>query len=830
MRRFFTYLCIGLGLILAAVPASAQVTGSGIRGFVSDGDGQPVGEALIQALHLPTGVLYETGSNAQGRFTRDGMPAGGPYRIEVSLLGKVTVVYEDVFLSLGEDCVLTPVLLSVRPLGPVEAQGEPAVSFSPQGGGQIADAGRIASVPVFDRSLDEVLSYMPQALPGAYGLSVLAANPLYNAVRIDGAPVGLGGVSPLSLEQIASVRVCSAPFDVRESGFTGGAVDIETKSGSNHTGGSAYLHMTDEGLAGPGAQISRRAYGFTVGAPLLRDRLFLFAGGEYAGGVLDGTAERRADALLRVDWQISQTQALMARAQYLDAPSGRAASLVSRWTSHWTDRYSNALQLSALVVPGGWNDIRLSDHFAVQAGRHRLSVGTQDAWSGPWMEAAVYAQDEWEPNPRFLLQFGVRAEAFGVQDKAATGRLERISPSLSPRLGFRIHTDAARRASLRGGAGLYTGRACPAWLAWAGERFSQPQVARASLGYEHHFLSGWTVSVDALASKTLSDVFFEAPGLVPSGNVFAVSADAYRRNDLSIAPYFASQTPPELVLGTTDQGYAYAGIAQVRKHFPWGLDLSLGYAFSRSFSAFDAHDADGVLCWSGHLAVDPQDKKALSMSAFDRPQHLTFLAAYVSPVYGICRTRLSLGIQGASGQHFSYALEETDRDFNADACKGNSLLYIPAEDELVRMSWSDPASAARFENFIRADEYLSSHRGEWTRRNAGQTPFETRVDLKFAQTFFYDRRHGRGVELIADLVNAGALLSPEWGAAWLLWPRAGMAPGARNILRLDDVSDPGVPGISHTPVYSFSAAAGEGPTRDPLRSAWRCLLGIRVLF
>ena len=779
-----------LGLVFACATALAQVTGAGLRGFVYDEQRAPLAGATVSVVHGPTGTHYETVTNEKGRFVLDGLRPGGPYQLEVYLIGKKGVEVEDVTVTLGEAGEMEVVLQPIEVLGEVYSTAEAPVAPGADGGGLVMDRGMVESVPVFTRSLDEILVFVPQATTGAYGLSFLASNPLYNSIRIDGAPTGdpfyLQGVSPVSLEQIEAIRVTTTPFDVRQSGFTGGAVDIVTKSGSNRIGGSAYTHFAGSGLSA--ADVSHSVYGFTVGAPVVRDRLYVFAGGEYGGGVLDGMAEHTAHAHARVDWNLGEAHDLMARVQYLDSQVGDAVSFVSRLDSRLGEKASNELLAGGMMVLGGRNDWSLTDNFFLLSGQHRFTFGTQDALLGPVLNLSAYAQDEWAPSPRFLLSFGVRADAPLVLGESA-GRVDQILPSVSPRLGFRLYTDRERRAFLRGGAGLYTGRLPFAWLHFPGEgAASQPRVARANLGYEQHFRDGWTISVDAVAGKTLSDVFFE-----------------------------------ENVLSRTDKGYAYSAAAQIQKHFRWGLDLLLSYAINRSFSSFDAHDADALASWTRHLGVDPLDKTELSMSAFDRPQHLSFLASYVSPIYGICRTRLSVAVQGLSGQQYSYSPDDSVMDFNGDGCPGNSLLYIPTEAELVGMSWTDPASAAKFENLIRTDEYLSSHRGIWTRRNAGATPFETRVDVKLAQDFYFDKRRGRHVELVADLINAGNLCSPAFGISYLLCQRECGAPGAVNVLRPDGKD-------RDVTAYSFSADAVSGLLKDPLRSAWRCSLGVRVCF
>ena len=102
MKQTIKSLIVALVTMFAVVSASAQVTTSGLAGHVSDEAGEPLAGAAIVAVHVPSGTQYATIANDHGRFTINGMRAGGPYKIEVSFIGMATIEYSDVFLKLGE--------------------------------------------------------------------------------------------------------------------------------------------------------------------------------------------------------------------------------------------------------------------------------------------------------------------------------------------------------------------------------------------------------------------------------------------------------------------------------------------------------------------------------------------------------------------------------------------------------------------------------------------------------------------------------------------------------------------------------------------------------
>ena len=105
----------------------------------------------------------------------------------------------------------------------------------------------------------------------------------------DGLP---GGGSPISIDAIEEMQVVISPYDVRQTNFIGGGVNAITKSGTNTFKGSAYVYHRNENLRGDtveGEMISgarqkdrNTTYGFTLGGPIVKNKLFFFVNAEYA--------------------------------------------------------------------------------------------------------------------------------------------------------------------------------------------------------------------------------------------------------------------------------------------------------------------------------------------------------------------------------------------------------------------------------------------------------------------------------------------------------------------------------------------------------------------
>lgn len=89
-------------MVIVAMTAKAQVTTSSLSGKVTDPDKEAIIGATVQAIHEPSGTRYGAITNIDGRYTIQGMRAGGPYSVEVSYIGYQTMMFKDVTLQLGE--------------------------------------------------------------------------------------------------------------------------------------------------------------------------------------------------------------------------------------------------------------------------------------------------------------------------------------------------------------------------------------------------------------------------------------------------------------------------------------------------------------------------------------------------------------------------------------------------------------------------------------------------------------------------------------------------------------------------------------------------------
>ena len=283
---------------------NAQVTTSSMSGKVV-ASGESVIGATIQAIHEPSGTRYGTVTNVDGRFTLQGMRVGGPYKVEVSYVGYQSAVYNGIRLQLGETYPLNVNLNeSTELLGEVVITGKTGVEASRTGAATSFNLNKIENLPTISRSVTDITRLTPQATVNSNGaISFAGANNRYNSFQIDGAMNndvfgltsngtngGQASTEPVSLETIEQIQVNIAPYDVRQSGFTGGGVNAITKSGTNVFHGSAYFYGNNQNLIGTTAgkldegekrekyqKQNDYQWGFTFGGPIIKNKLFFFA-------------------------------------------------------------------------------------------------------------------------------------------------------------------------------------------------------------------------------------------------------------------------------------------------------------------------------------------------------------------------------------------------------------------------------------------------------------------------------------------------------------------------------------------------------------------------
>lgn len=313
MRSFLSAV-----MLVIAATVNAQVTTSSMSGKLVDTNNEVIIGATVQAIHEPSGTHYGAITNFDGRYSIQGMRAGGPYKVEISYIGYQTLIFKDINLQLGDNYVLDAQLKeSSELLDEVVVTASKSSNMKSDRAGAVTNIGseRMSLVPTVSRSLNDVMRLTPQgANTTGSGFAVGGGNYRQSYVTVDGAAFsnafGIGsnlpgGGSPISLDALEQVSISVTPYDVRQSGFTGGAINAVTKSGTNDFKGTVYTYLSNESLKGDhigdtNLNVEKSqyyTYGASLGGAIIKNKLFFFVNGEYDDNVSAGpTAIARTDA------------------------------------------------------------------------------------------------------------------------------------------------------------------------------------------------------------------------------------------------------------------------------------------------------------------------------------------------------------------------------------------------------------------------------------------------------------------------------------------------------------------------------------------------------
>ena len=308
-------------LAFVSLGAYAQVTTSSISGRVTDDKGTVAGAAVVLT-YTPLGVNYYSVTDNNGCYRINSITPGGPYVLKVEMLGYKNVEINEIYSPLGENNIVNVELseesLALDALVFTADASDSGMNHSRSGVATTISQRVMSSLPTVQRTMNDVMKLTPQASSTSAGFAIGGGNYRSSYVTVDGAAFnesfGLGSNlpangAPISLDALEQISVNITPFDVRYSGFTGGAINAVTKSGTNEWHASVYNYYNSGKLKGRKVADQEVAYvhslnnttGVSVGGPIMKDKLFFFVNFEYSLDEVPGS-EYVAQTTENPDW------------------------------------------------------------------------------------------------------------------------------------------------------------------------------------------------------------------------------------------------------------------------------------------------------------------------------------------------------------------------------------------------------------------------------------------------------------------------------------------------------------------------------------------------
>ena len=412
---------------------SQSSTTSAMNGKVTDPNGETLPGANLIAVHTPTGAEYATITNINGYYNLQNMSVGGPYTITVSFVGFEAYVKTEIYVNLGQTFRLdvamseTAIDLDEVVITAKKVQDFRVIDGNRTGAETVVGREQLDYLPSINRDLTDFTRLTPQANVDDNGaISIAGINNRYNSISIDGAVNndvfglaatgtngGQTGGTPFSMDAIEQFQVVLAPYDVRFSGFAGAGINAVTRSGTNRVEGSAYYFLRNESLAGKTPtnvtdveddreklpDFKSETYGFRVGGPIIKNKLFAFASVEFQrddtpqpfnidnyegnssqadldnlvnfltttsgydynpGGYLNNNRTLESDKLFfRVDWNINQTHKLMVRHSYTSNEAIRIGGSSDRAIRFYNNAeyFPSVTNSTAIELKSNWNEM-----------------------------------------------------------------------------------------------------------------------------------------------------------------------------------------------------------------------------------------------------------------------------------------------------------------------------------------------------------------------------------------------------------------------------------------------------------------------------------------
>ena len=306
------HLMLGAAVAALIVPAAAhaQETTSAIRGTVTNA-GAPVAGASVAVVDTTSGTRTSATTGADGAFSFPGLRPGGPYTVTVtSASGSKTVT--DIFTVVQQSFELPVELTATADDGSIVSEGVVITASRVAGAGTRSDGpitvltqedvSKVASVnrDIRDIQRRDPFASIDLSNSGDRGgaVSFAGVNPRFNRFTINGVTVGdTFGLNqdasptnrgPVPFDAIGQVTTSVAPYDFRQSGFQGGAVDVSLLKGDNEYHGTGFYSQNTDELSGDQIgdikvdlpNFKSETYGATLRGPIIKDRLFLMVSGE----------------------------------------------------------------------------------------------------------------------------------------------------------------------------------------------------------------------------------------------------------------------------------------------------------------------------------------------------------------------------------------------------------------------------------------------------------------------------------------------------------------------------------------------------------------------
>lgn len=482
----------------------------------------------------------------------------------------------------------------------------------------------------------------------------------------------------------------------------------------------------------------------------------------------------------------------------------------------------------------------------------------------------LYANDVWQVSPALNLTLGLRADMPRYDDTpnfnelvdqelgwntAQTGSEDVI---LSPRVGF--NWNVAERQQLRGGVGIFLGRAPYVWIsniyantgvqqqtvvcnqpnctttfepdpfnqprnfaAGGGayrvnlidDDFQLPRILRATLGYDMALPFDIRATAEVVYSQNQEDAYYTDVNRELAGTSELDGRPTYQR--------ISSALTQAVLLTNTDKGEQTLASVQLNKRFSRGITLAAAYAYQDATSAFDGTSSQAHSNYQFHHTQGDIFNPTESRSAFET-EHRYNVAASWDFSTGVLGHSVGFFYNAQSGRPYSLLF---GTDINNDGFSTNDLLYIPADGQVIIQGnsgsrWvSDGVTGTDQWARYLAAAGIEPGSGRILNRYESQEPWTRKLDFSYELGLPLMRDFRTAITL--DVLNVLNMIDEDYGNVQYV-----------SNQNFSPVTYQGIDNASGLPIYRerFANALEENSqlNTSDLASRWQARVGVRVSF
>ncbi len=297
---------------VSSVMAQSADTGA-LTGVIKDPSGSVIKDAQISVTNIATAQSRSALTGNDGSYRIALLPPG-KYEVKISVAGFQTAEFSSVTINVTEAAVLNYTMKIGTPSETVTVAADAEIlQTSTSTMGTLVDGDTVTALPLTSRNYTQVLDLSTGVAAnvsdatalgkGTQRTSVNGSDPSKNNYQMDGVSIssiaslgsgsdqnvgaGIGIPNPDALQEF---KVQTSNFDASFGRNPGASVNVLTKSGSNKLHGTGFYFLRDTSLnANPffynrdkdegdpdKPVLDQKQYGFTLGGPVVKDKLFLF--------------------------------------------------------------------------------------------------------------------------------------------------------------------------------------------------------------------------------------------------------------------------------------------------------------------------------------------------------------------------------------------------------------------------------------------------------------------------------------------------------------------------------------------------------------------------